>query len=393
MVKFRRLKRVAEFIEHPSAGGILLMGCVLLSLILANSFVKDEFNNMLFAEIPATGFTVTGMVNDGLMAIFFLLAGLEIKREIVDGQLSGIKKAAMPVLCAIGGMLFPALIYFVFNKDTETSAGWGIPMATDIAFAVAILNVLKNIVPHALRVFLTALAIVDDLGAIVVIAVFYTNHLHVNYLYSAACVFVVMLIFNYFQLKSAWFYLVPGVLLWYFIHHSGIHATVAGVLTAFAIPVRTRSGYSPVEALEHRLSDPVNLIILPIFALANTNITYVNGMAGALVSPLGLGVILGLVIGKPLGIFVMAWTAVKIKLSELPTGVNWMHVAGMGLLAGIGFTMSIFISLLSFNDPAQQSEAKFAILTASIIAAITGFISLRIYSKSQKVSDEAAGHS
>lgn len=384
MAKLRRLKRVVEFISHPSAGGALLLGCVVLSLILANSPFKGGFNNLLFADIPATGFSVTAMVNDGLMAIFFLLAGLEIKREIVEGQLSGIKRATLPVLCAIGGMVFPAFIYAIINKDTDTSAGWGIPMATDIAFAVAILSALKKFVPHTLRVFLTALAIVDDLGAIVVIAIFYTHGLHASYLYSAACVFIVMLIFNYFQLKNVWFYLVPGVLLWYFIHHSGVHATVAGVLTAFAIPVRTRSGFSPVEVLEHKLSDPVNLLILPIFALANTNITYTDGMAEALISPIGLGIILGLVIGKPLGILAMAWAAVKSKLSELPAGVNWVHVAGMGLLAGIGFTMSIFISLLSFNDPALQSEAKFAILTASIIAAVTGFISLRAYSKKQK---------
>ncbi|RYY29748.1 MAG: Na+/H+ antiporter NhaA, partial [Sphingobacteriaceae bacterium] len=220
-----------------------------------------------------------------------------------------------------------------------------------------------------------------DLGAIIVIAIFYTHGLQANYLYAAACVFIVMLIFNRFQLKSVWFYLVPGVLLWYFIHHSGIHATVAGVLTAFAIPVKTRSGYSPVAMLEHALSKPVNFIILPVFALANTNITYTNGMLEGLATPLGLGIILGLVLGKPLGIWVMSWLAVKLKLSILPEGVNWVHIAGMGLLAGIGFTMSIFISLLSFNDVALQSESKFAILTASIVAAVAGFISLRAYSK------------
>lgn len=381
MAKFKRLKRVVEFISHPAAGGLLLLGCVVLSLILANSPLIDDFKSLLAADIPATGFTITTLVNDGLMAIFFLMAGLEIKREIVEGQLSEIKKATLPVLSAIGGMLFPALVYWFFNHNTSTANGWGIPMATDIAFAVAILNVLKKFVPTSLRVFLTALAIVDDLGAIIVIAIFYTHGLQANYLYAAACVFVVMLIFNRFQLKSVWFYLVPGVLLWYFIHHSGIHATVAGVLTAFAIPVKTRSGYSPVAMLEHALSKPVNFIILPVFALANTNITYTNGMLEGLATPLGLGIILGLILGKPLGIWVMSWLAVKLKLSILPEGVNWVHIAGMGLLAGIGFTMSIFISLLSFNDVALQSESKFAILTASIIAAVAGFISLRTYSK------------
>ncbi|RYY30513.1 MAG: Na+/H+ antiporter NhaA, partial [Sphingobacteriaceae bacterium] len=321
MAKFKRLKRVVEFISHPAAGGLLLLGCVVLSLILANSPLKDDFKSLLAADIPATGFTITTLVNDGLMAIFFLMAGLEIKREIVEGQLSEIKKATLPVLSAIGGMLFPALVYWFFNHNTSTANGWGIPMATDIAFAVAILNVLKKFVPTSLRVFLTALAIVDDLGAIIVIAIFYTHGLQANYLYAAACVFVVMLIFNRFQLKSVWFYLVPGVLLWYFIHHSGIHATVAGVLTAFAIPVKTRSGYSPVAMLEHALSKPVNFIILPVFALANTNITYTNGMLEGLATPLGLGIILGLILGKPLGIWVMSWLAVKLKLSILPEGV------------------------------------------------------------------------
>lgn len=385
MAKLRRLKKAVEFIEHPAAGGILLLACVVLSLILANSPLKTGFANLLATEVAgdviAPHFTLTAFINDGLMAVFFLMAGLEIKREIVEGELAGVKKAALPVLSAIGGMVVPAFIYFIFNRDNETAAGWGIPMATDIAFAVAILNALRKLVPVGVKVFLTALAIVDDLGAIIVIALFYTQGLQTTYLLYALAFFALALLFNYFELKNAWFYLVPGLFMWYFIHHSGIHATVAGVLTALTIPVRTKSGYSPLCELEHKLSAPVNFFILPIFALANTNITYEQGMLAGLLTPLGLGIIFGLILGKPLGIFLMTFAAVKTRLSKLPEGINWVHIAGAGALAGIGFTMSIFISLLSFTEPELQSSAKFAILTASIIAATAGFICLKACAK------------
>ncbi|MEO6149827.1 MAG: Na+/H+ antiporter NhaA [Mucilaginibacter sp.] len=384
MAKFARIKRAFLFIEHPAASGIVLLGCVVLSLLIANSPLSVGFNQLISLDIAgASGFTLTSTVNDGLMAIFFLMAGLEIKREIVEGQLSGVKKAALPVLCAAGGMIVPAVVYYLFNHSTATHAGWGIPMATDIAFAVAILNALKKVVPPALRVFLTALAIVDDLGAIIVIAIFYTAELHTMYLYYTAGLFALMLVFNYLNLKNIWFYLLPGIVMWYCIHHSGVHATVAGVLTAFAIPARTRGGYSPLTILEHQLSNPVNFLILPLFALANTNITYTDGMLGGLITPLGLGIVAGLLLGKPLGILLLAWGAVKSKLSMLPDGINWAHMTGMGLLAGIGFTMSIFIALLSFNDLAVQSGAKFAILIASVIAAVSGYVLLNFYVKAK----------
>ncbi|GAA4332302.1 Na+/H+ antiporter NhaA [Mucilaginibacter gynuensis] len=383
MAKLRRLQRAIDFIEHPSSSGIILLSCVIISLIIANSSLNDALNNILNSH-PGTELSVSAWINDGLMAIFFLMAGLEIKREIVEGELSDVKKATLPVLCALGGMLFPAAIYALLNQNLTTSAGWGIPMATDIAFAIAILNVLKKFIPASLRVFLTALAIVDDLGAIVVIAVFYSQGIHYDQLLYAGGFFALLLIFNAFQIKHIVFYLIPGIFIWYFIHHSGVHATVAGVLTAMAIPVKTRSGYQPVAALEHKLSNPVNFLIIPLFALANTNIRYEGGMLGELFSPLGLGVICGLVLGKPLGILLMAWAAVKSKLSKLPVQANWIHMAGMGLLAGIGFTMSIFIALLSFNTPALQSEAKFAILIASVLAASAGYICLKTYSSKQK---------
>jgi NhaA family Na+:H+ antiporter len=392
MLLKQTLKRRFAFISHPSTGGVLLLSCVLISILLANSVWAATYQDLLNRVIGFnTGnvhlsYSVTSWINDGLMAIFFLMAGLEIKREIVEGQLSDVKSAAMPVLCAIGGMLVPAALYYLVNHNAETAGGWGIPMATDIAFAVAILTALKKLIPPSLKVFLTALAIVDDLGAILVVAVFYTAHIEFTYLLYAAAIFALMLLFNRLEVKSIWFYLLPGVLLWYFVHHSGIHATIAGVLTALAIPVKTRQGLTLSVNLEHQLTKPVALIILPLFALANTNITFENGMLGGLVSPLGLGIVAGLVLGKPLGIIVMAWAAVKTKVGKLPMGVNWMHVTGLGLLAGIGFTMSIFISLLSFTEAALQTEAKFAVLMASILAAIAGYVVLAAYAKRKGVT-------
>lgn len=391
MVKDGFLRRSFHFVSHPATGGILLLGCVLVSILIANTTLGDPFQSLLDLVVGFSNdhihlsYSINSWINDGLMAIFFLMAGLEIKREIVEGQLADVKTAALPVLCAVGGMLVPAFIYFIFNHHTQTANGWGIPMATDIAFAVAILNAIKKLIPASLKVFLTALAIVDDLGAIIVVAVFYTANIEFTYLFYAAGIFAVMLVFNRLELKSIWFYLAPGVLLWYFVHHSGIHATIAGVLTALAIPVRLGTGERLVSNLEHRLTAPVNLLILPLFALANTNIGFEGGMLAGLISPLGLGVLAGLVLGKPVGIIMMAYAAVKARIGNLPKGVNWVHVAGMGLLAGIGFTMSIFISLLSFSNEAYQTEAKFAVLIASVLSAILGYVVLANYAKKQRV--------
>ncbi len=378
-------KRNIQFISHPSTEGILLLSCVLLSIAIANLPLGSSFKQLLNAVIGVhtsyihLQYSVNTWINDALMAVFFLMAGLEIKREIVEGQLADSKTAALPVLCAIGGMLVPAFIYFLFNRNTNTANGWGIPMATDIAFAVAILNAVKKLIPPSLKVFLTALAIVDDLGAIIVIAVFYTGGIQLTNLMCAAAVFVLMLVFNKLEVRSIWFYLVPGMFMWYFVHHSGIHATIAGVLTALAIPVNTRSGLTLSASLEHKLTAPVNLLILPLFALANTNIKFEAGMFSKLISPLGLGIMVGLVLGKPAGILLMAFAAVKAKIGKLPQGVNWVHVGGMGLLAGVGFTMSVFISLLSFSNTSYQTEAKFAVLVASVTAALAGYCVLKAY--------------
>ena len=386
MAKKLLLRQTFNFIKHPAAGGVLLLSCVVISLVIANSSLSASFQSVLNSH---TGFYVgeiqliyplISWVNDGLMAIFFLMAGLEIKQEIAEGQLSEFKKASLPVFCAIGGMLVPAGIYFWFNHQTLTANGWGIPMATDIAFAVAILNAIRKIVPPALKVFLTALAIADDLGAIIVVAVFYTQSIEFTYIMYAAVVLALLMALNFFDVKSIWAYIIPGVAMWYFIHHSGIHATVAGVLTAMAVPVRTKAGHQPARHFEHKLHNPVNFIILPLFALANTNITFKAAMLHGLASPLGLGIVAGLVLGKPIGIISMAYIAVKTRLGKLPEQVKWPHIAGMGLLAGIGFTMSIFISLLSFSDELLQTEAKFAVLLASVLAAVSGFVLLKVYS-------------
>ena len=326
-------------------------------------------------------YSVALWINDGLMAIFFLLVGLEIKREIVEGELSSPKKAILPIICAIGGAIVPALIYTIFNRDTPTAGGWGIPMATDIAFALAILSFLSKKVPLSLKIFLAALAIVDDLLAILVIAVFYSSDLHyMNMVYTGA-ILILLFLFNRFGLKNLAFYLIPGLFIWYFVHHSGIHATIAGVLTALTLPTTADHKESPLEKLEHALTKPVNFLIIPIFALANTNIRFENGMVEGLFTGLGMGIVLGLIVGKPLGILLISWLSVKLKLSELPENAKWVHILGVGLLAGIGFTMSIFISILSFADPLLVQEAKFSILVGSVISGLLGYLVLNFYSK------------
>ncbi|MFI5452696.1 Na+/H+ antiporter NhaA [Pedobacter sp. UC225_61] len=368
-----------KFFTSEKNGGIILLCCVVISLIIANTSYRDGFSSFLTQNIGFAPviYSVSAWINDGLMAIFFLLVGLEIKRELIEGELSSIKKASLPVLAALGGMIIPALIYFFFNKGEATASGWGIPMATDIAFALAIIALLGKSVPASLKIFLAALAIADDLGAILVIAIFYTAQIHWNYLAMATGIFALLLALNYFKVKSLWFYLIPGIFLWYFVHHSGIHATIAGVLLAFTIPTNNTAIESPLEKLEHALTIPVNYLIMPIFALANTNITFQKEMVNGLASPVGLGIIVGLFVGKTIGVSLFSWLAVKIKLAKLPSGAKWKHVIGVGMLAGIGFTMSIFIALLSFNDAEHISEAKFAILCASVLAGVTGFIYLK----------------
>jgi len=311
------------------------------------------------------------------MAIFFLLVGLEIKRELVSGELSTPRQALLPILCAFGGAVVPAGIYLLVNQGTETVSGWGIPMATDIAFALAVVAMLGKRVPVSLKIFLAALAIVDDLIAILVIAIFYSAELHTVYLLYALAILVLLVIFNRMGVKSLAFYLIPGLFIWYFIHHSGIHATIAGVVTAMTIPLAIKGkGEPPLLKLEHALTTPVNYLIVPLFALANTNIRFEDGMLEGLASPLGIGIILGLLLGKPVGIFLMTKLAIVLRIGSMPQGASWTQIVGIGLLAGIGFTMSIFIALLSFSDNLLIAEAKFSILVASLLSGVIGYILL-----------------
>ena len=387
MAKLINLKVFKAFSDSSSAGGMLLILCVIVSLIIANTGLASGFEDFLATNVGFASqsihldYPVITWINDGLMAVFFLLVGLEIKREIVEGELSSIKHASLPVLAAIGGVIVPAVIYSIFNNGTPTSNGWGIPMATDIAFALGILSLLGDRVPSGLKIFLAALAIVDDLIAILVIAIFYSTELHLNYLAYAGAMFALQIIFNRAGIKNIFFYIIPGIVMWYFIHHSGIHATIAGVLTALTLPTTEDDTESSLEKLEHALHKPVNFLIMPIFAIANTNITFEAGMTQGLVSDLGLGIVAGLFLGKPIGIFFMSWLSVKLKIAQLPEETNWTHVLGLAILGGIGFTMSIFIALLSFRDAQLKAEAKFAILIASILAGIAGYLLLSAYNK------------
>lgn len=372
-----------DFVKSNNFGGILLFLCVILSLIVANSPMGEKLQNILDTvvgfenESVHLNYSVSMWINDGLMAIFFLLVGLEIKKEIVEGELSSPKKALLPILCAIGGAIVPAIIFFMFNSGTETIHGWAIPMATDIAFALAVISLLDKRVPASLKIFLAALAIVDDLIAILVIAFFYSNGIELVYLGYAAAGMAVLILMNRFNVKNPYLYLIPGVFIWYFVHHSGIHATIAGVMVAMTLPTNDTNVESPLERLEHALVNPVNFFIIPIFAFANTNITLQSEMLHGLTAPLGLGIFFGLMFGKPIGILLTSWICSRFGIASLPEGSSWMHIIGVGMLAGIGFTMSIFISILSFKNPLFVSEAKLSVLLTSVIAGTAGFLLLK----------------
>lgn len=379
-----------KFFQSNQSSGVLLIFCVFFALIIANSSLGTGFQQILDYQLGFENvdlkYPLSIWINDGLMAVFFLLVGLEIKRELVEGELSSFKNASLPIFAAIGGMVVPAVIYSIFNSGTEYSNGWGIPMATDIAFSLAIISMLGKKVPASLKIFLTALAIVDDLGAILVIAIFYTEQIHWIYLLLSVGIVAVLFVLNFLKVTKLIFYIIPGIFLWYFLHHSGIHATIAGVLLALSIPTNvSKIKISPLEKLEHTLHFPVSFIIMPIFALTNTNITFNSGMVDGLFNSLGLGIIGGLVLGKLIGINLFSLIAVKLKISALPQRSSWSQMLGVGLLAGIGFTMSIFIALLSFKHEVDfQDEAKFAILIASFIAAISGYVILNLSSKKRR---------
>lgn len=368
-------KLFSEFFNSEKAGGIILVIATVISLVIANSALQDGY--IQFWEINIASHSLVHWINDGLMAIFFLLIGLELEREIYVGELADIKNASLPIFGAIGGMLVPAGLFLLFNYGLSTQSGIGIPMATDIAFAVGILSLLGNRVPLSLKVFIIALAIIDDLGAIIIIAIFYTTTLSLTNLFIALGIFVFLIVLNRLKVRNLIPYLIGGLIMWYFMLHSGVHATITGVLLAFAIPFGDGGHKSPSHVLLHFLHKPVAFFILPLFAIANTSIAIGADWMSGLASPSSLGIISGLLLGKPMGIFLFTLLAVTFGLSRLPEGLKWIHLIGAGFLAGIGFTMSIFITILAFDQPELVSSAKIAILIASVIAGTTGFIWLK----------------
>ena len=365
-----------DFFESEKLGGLVLLVCTIVSLVLANSSFGESYHHFWLIEF--SGKSLEYWINDGLMTIFFLLIGLELEREIYQGELSNIKDALLPIFAAIGGMIVPAAIFLAFNFGTPTQSGSGIPMATDIAFAIGILSLLGNKVPISLKIFLTALAVIDDLGAILIIAIFYTKTIVWGNLAIALGIFVLLFVLGkYFKVKNLLLYLIGGVVMWYFMLHSGVHATITGVLLAFAIPFGSGGNKSSSYILQHVLHKPVALIILPIFALANTAIIMSGDLTKIATENYSLGVALGLVLGKPIGIFLLTFLTVKIGWCQLPSDMNWKSVLGVGFLGGIGFTMSIFITLLAFDSAAIINNTKLVIVFSSLFAGIIGFVFLK----------------
>ncbi len=371
-----------EFFESEKTAGFILIFCTAVSLLLSNSSFSEQYLHFWHTDIANR--PLEFWINDGLMTIFFLLVGLEIEREIYIGELSTFKNALLPFIAAIGGMIAPALIHTFFNYNTATQAGVGIPTATDIAFSLGILSLLGNKVPVSLKILLTAIAIIDDLGAIVVIALFYSKGFYFSYFLGAMGIFAIMLVMNRLKIYRIWMYLILGVGMWYCMLHSGIHATITGVLLAFAIPFGNGDEKSPSFNLQHYLHYPVAFIILPIFALANTGIVFSTDWTQNLWSSNSLGIFLGLVLGKPLGIVVFSLAAIYWGICTLPEDISKKHLVGVGFLAGIGFTMSIFITLLAFTDNnAVIVNSKIAVLLASMTAGIVGYVILKTCKNSQ----------
>jgi len=379
-------KLFSAFFNSEKAGGLILVFVTILSLILANSNWQTEYINLWHFDLG--GHSIVHWINDGLMTIFFLLIGLELEREIYQGELSDIKNASLPIFGAIGGMIVPAALFLLLNYGTDTQAGAGIPMATDIAFAIGILSLLGNRVPTSLKIFLTALAVIDDLGAIIVIAIFYTTSLAFTNLFIALGIFGVLLLLNRLKIHNLVPYLIGGVAMWYFMLHSGVHATITGVLLAFAVPFSNGGERSPSYILQHFLHRPVAFFILPLFAVANTCIEIGDTWQSGLGQPNSLGILAGLLIGKPLGIFLFSFIGAGLGLCVIPSDLKWKNIIGAGFLGGIGFTMSIFVTLLAFDNDDMVNNSKIAILIASFIAGIIGFIFLKLTLKTPIEKEE-----
>lgn len=367
-----------EFLDGEAAGGIILMAAAALALIVANSPLAGTYFAVLHAYLGPL--SVSHWINDGLMAVFFLLVGLEIKREMLDGQLSTLPRRVLPGIAAAGGMVVPALVYVLINRDNQPAlSGWAIPTATDIAFALGVLSLLGGRVPASLKVFLTALAIIDDLGAVIIIALFYTSGLSLAYLAAAFAAIAMLIVLNRMRVMTLVPYLVIGAVLWVLVLKSGVHATLAGVALALTIPLERSPGighdqeHSPLHRLEHGLHKLVPFIVIPIFGFANAGVSLGGLSLAALVEPLTLGVAAGLVLGKLVGVFGSSSIAMLLGLADLPVNAGWLHMLGISLLCGIGFTMSLFIGLLAFaNDAALQDAVKVGILAGSLVAALLG---------------------
>lgn len=379
-----------QFFDSEKSSGILLIICTLISLVLTNSVFGSQYLN--FWQLNIAGLSLAHWINDALMAIFFLLIGLELERELYSGELSNFKNALLPIFAAFGGIVLPALIHYSLNADTPTQAGIGIPMATDIAFALGVLAILGSHIPPSLKVFIVAFAVIDDLSAILIIAIFYTAQLSIWYFTGAISVFLLLIILNrFFRIIALAPYLLGGALMWFLMLKSGVHATLAGVMLAFAIPYSSKDNdlESPSHRLEHILHKPVAFVILPIFALANTSVEISADWMQNLISTNSIGIMAGLLIGKPLGVTVLCFLAVICGLCRLPPDLNWRHIFGAGILGGIGFTMSIFITNLAFTGSIETINAsKTAILLASLSAGLIGFLWLKYLTKTSLVSLE-----
>lgn len=382
------LRALKEFIHHEASGGIFLLVTAVAALVVSNSGLSGSYFETLntHLSIQMGSFAIDKplllWINDGLMAVFFLLVGLEIKREVVEGELSSRAQIALPGIAAVGGMAIPALVFVLINLGSpENLRGWAIPAATDIAFALGVLALLGTRVPLALKVFLLALAIMDDLGAILIIAFFYTENLSLSSLALAAAAVVVLIALNRLKVARIAPYILVGIVLWVFVLKSGVHATLAGVVVALTIPMQDGKGRSPLGALEHALHPYIAFGVMPIFAFANAGVPLTGVSLGSLFDPLPLGIALGLLVGKPIGIVGAVWLAVRFGIASLPTGATWAGIVGLSFLAGIGFTMSLFIGSLSFATSDAAAGVRIGVLGGSVIAAIIGFAVLRLVTK------------
>tara|TARA_Y100000994_G_scaffold105813_1_gene87243 strand:- start:563 stop:1729 length:1167 start_codon:yes stop_codon:yes gene_type:complete len=385
------LEILRKFFRLKSAAGILLLLAAIAAIVVENSFLSDSYSKLLHSSISfkISNFAIDKdlhhWINDGLMAIFFLLVGLEIKRELIQGHLSTRQQFSLPAVAAIGGITVPAIIYISLNFGNDvTTNGWAIPTATDIAFALGVVTLLGDRVPISLKVTLVAIAIIDDLMAIIIIATFYTSDVSIYYLLLAAVATSVLFLLNKKQINKLSPYVILGILLWMFVLKSGIHASLAGVLLAQFIPLNSKdsSSHSPLQNLEHSIAPWVNFSILPIFAFANAGVSFSGMKLNLLWDPVTLGIILGLFFGKQIGVMLFTYVGSLLKVCKLPSDISWAQYYGLSLVTGIGFTMSLFIGSLAFTDPEYQTSVRLGVLIASLLAGILGYLTLRITTKS-----------